>query len=196
MKPFVAGVAVPQEDVCAVVTLVAQIEYAQQNGLPDAFTELFGQEAVWTVPYGDPLTGVAAINAFAQSSLPGTVNRPLTVTCEAESIVFIRPDLAAVMIRQRPITRDGRRLDEVLRGPAGPGRRGRRCDSPSAAQRRWASVVAATPEAAPATPVYVLTKDHGRWRIAVAQSTTSIDHDAFDHDAFEADRTLPTGAHP
>ncbi|MFC0842437.1 SgcJ/EcaC family oxidoreductase [Streptomyces noboritoensis] len=194
MKPLVAGVAVPEEDVSAVVRLVAQVEYAQQNGLPDAFTELFGQEAVWTVPHGDPLTGLAAISAFARRSLPATVHRPLTVTCEAESIVFVRPDLAVVKIRQRPITRDGRRLGEVLRGYDGPGLRSSRCDRPSAAQRRWASVVAAHPDVAPGTPVYVLTKDDtkddGRWRIALAQSTASIDHDAF-----EADRTLPTGAH-
>ncbi|MFF1478503.1 SgcJ/EcaC family oxidoreductase [Streptomyces sp. NPDC058301] len=190
MKPLVAGVAVPQEDVRAVVRLVAQVEYAQQNGLPEAFTELFRQEALWTVPHGDPLTGLEAINAFARSSLPGTVHRPLTVTCEAESIVFIRPDLAAVKIRQRPITRDGRRLEEVLRGHYGPGRHSRRCDRPSATQRRWASVVAAHPDVAPGAPVYVLAKDDGRWRIAVAQSTTAIDHDAF-----EADHALPIGAH-
>ncbi|PKV89977.1 SgcJ/EcaC family oxidoreductase [Streptomyces sp. TLI_146] len=178
MKPLVVGVAVPQEDIGAVVTLVAQVEHAQQNGLPDAYTDLFCQEAVWTLPHGDPLTGLEEINAFARRSLPGTVRRPLTVTCEAESIVFIRTDLAAVTIRQRPITRDGRRLDEVLRGHDGPSRRSRPCDRPNAAQRRWASVVAAHPDVAPGTPVYVLTKHDGRWRIALAQSTTAIDHEA------------------
>ncbi|MEU6894859.1 hypothetical protein ABZ934_24235 [Streptomyces sp. NPDC046557] len=36
MKPLVAGVTGSQEEVRAVVTLVAQVEHAQRNGLPDA----------------------------------------------------------------------------------------------------------------------------------------------------------------
>ncbi|MEU7067271.1 hypothetical protein [Streptomyces sp. NPDC046161] len=55
MKPLVAGVTVSQEEARAVVSLVAQVEHAQRNGLPDAFTELFRQDAFWTMPYGDPL---------------------------------------------------------------------------------------------------------------------------------------------
>lgn len=177
MEPLVAGVTGSQEEVRAVVTLVAQVEHAQRNGLPDAFTELFRQDAFWTMPYGDPLTGLEEISAFAHRALPGTARQPLTVTYEAESIVFIRPDLAVIKIRQRPITRDGRRLHEVLRAHGHPARR-RSCGRPGAAERRWASAVAAQPEAAPGTLLYVLAKDDGRWRIAVAQNTTVIDHGA------------------
>lgn len=54
MEPIVTGVTGSQEEVRAVVTLVAQVEHAQRNGLPDAFTELFRQDAFWTMPYGDP----------------------------------------------------------------------------------------------------------------------------------------------
>lgn len=177
MKPHVAGVAVPPQEVDAIVTLVAEVEHAQQNGLPDAFTELFRQDAFWTISYGDPLTGLEEISAFAHRALPGTTRQPLTVTYETESIVFIRPDLAVVKIRQRPITRDGRRLHEVLHAHDDPARRSR-CARPGAAERRWASVVAANPETAPGTPLYALAKDDGRWRIAVAQNTTVIDHGA------------------
>ncbi|GAA2775154.1 hypothetical protein GCM10010521_62070 [Streptomyces rameus] len=177
MEPLVAGATGSQEEVRAVVTLVAQVEHAQRNGLPDAFTELFRQDAFWTMPYGDPLTGLEEISAFAHRALPGTARQPLTVTYEAESIVFIRPDLAVIKIRQRPITRDGRRLHEVLHAHGDPARR-RSCGRPGAAERRWASAVAAHPEAAPGTLLYVLAKDDGRWRIAVAQNTTVIDHGA------------------
>ncbi|WP_259470591.1 hypothetical protein [Streptomyces sp. 1114.5] len=40
MKPLAAGVTVSQEEMRAVVTLVAQVVHARRNGLPDAFTEL------------------------------------------------------------------------------------------------------------------------------------------------------------
>ncbi|WP_329191724.1 MULTISPECIES: hypothetical protein [unclassified Streptomyces] len=89
--------------------------------------------------------------------------------------MFIRPDLAVIKIRQRLIT--GRRLHEVLRAHGDPARRSS-CGRPGAAERRWASAVAAHPEAAPGTLLYVLAKDDGRWRIAVAQNTTVIDHGA------------------
>lgn len=177
MKPYVAGVPVPSQEVDAIVMLIAEVEYAQQNGLADAFTRLFREDAFLTTRYGSPLTGSQEIRAFAHRALPATVRQPLTVTYETEYIVFIRPDLAAVKIRQRPITRDGRRLQEVLRDDDAPARRGR-CGRPSAAERRWASEVAGNPEAAPGTPLYVLAKDDGRWRIAVAQNTSVIDHGA------------------
>ncbi|MFF9815040.1 hypothetical protein [Streptomyces sp. NPDC014006] len=49
------------------------------------------------------------------------------------------------------------------------------CGRPGTSGRRWASWVAANPDAAPGVAVYVLAKDEGRWRIVVAQNTTVID---------------------
>ncbi|WP_329191726.1 MULTISPECIES: SgcJ/EcaC family oxidoreductase [unclassified Streptomyces] len=80
MKPPVAGVTISQEEVRAVVSLVAQVEHAQRNGLPDAFAELFRQDAFWTMPYGDPLTGLEEISAFAHRALPSASRQPVTVT--------------------------------------------------------------------------------------------------------------------
>ncbi|MYX93458.1 hypothetical protein GT045_01130 [Streptomyces sp. SID486] len=65
MEPIVTG---SQEEVRAIVTLVAQVEHAQRNGLPDALTEQFRPDAFWTMPYGDPLTGLEEISALAQNT--------------------------------------------------------------------------------------------------------------------------------
>lgn len=158
MKPQVVGVTVPQDDVDAIVALVAEVEHAQQHALPGPFMALFRPDAFWTTAHGKRLTGFEEISAFTHQVLPGTIVQSLTATYEAEHILFIRPDLAAVKVRQRPVTRDGERLDEVFRGHGDP-----------------AALVAERPEAVPGTPLYVLAKDDGRWRIAAAQNTKVID---------------------
>jgi uncharacterized protein (TIGR02246 family) len=143
--PLVAGVAVPSDDVDAIVALVAGVEHAQQDALPDAFLAAFRPDAIWTTAHGRRLTGLEAISAFTHQVLPGAADQPVTATYEAEYILFIRADVAAVRIRQRPVTRDGQPLD-----PA---------------------------DATPGTPLYVLAKDAGRWRIAAAQNTKVLDPD-------------------
>ncbi|GAA5210249.1 hypothetical protein [Streptomyces thinghirensis] len=60
-------------------------------------------------------------------------------------------------IRRRPVTRDGRALGEVFRGQEDP-----------------AALVAGHPDAVPGTPLYVLAKDDGTWRIAAARNTRVI----------------------
>ncbi|MFI8934001.1 SgcJ/EcaC family oxidoreductase [Streptomyces sp. NPDC053474] len=176
MKPQVTGVAVSAQDVAAIVTLVAEVEHAQQNALPDAYLELFRHDALWSAPYSSPLTGLDEIAAFARRMLPGTAGQPLTWAYEVESVQFIRSDIAAVKIRQRPVTRDGERLDDLLRRPVdGSPRTG--CRGPSEAVRRWAALVTAHPGEAPDTALYVMAKTDGRWRIAVAQNTTAIEAD-------------------
>ncbi|HEY7486265.1 MAG TPA: SgcJ/EcaC family oxidoreductase [Streptosporangiaceae bacterium] len=158
MQPQVAGVRVTQEDVDAIVALVAEVQYAQQHALPDAFMSAFRQDSVWTTAHGKRLTGFEEISAFTHKVLPGSIDLPVTATYEAEYILFIRPDIAAVKIRQRPVTRDGQRLDEVFRGHDDP-----------------AALVADHPDAVPGTPLYVLAKDDGQWRIAAAQNTKVLD---------------------
>ncbi|MFJ6718786.1 MULTISPECIES: hypothetical protein [unclassified Streptomyces] len=106
MKPLVSGVTVALRDARAVPRLVARVEHARQNGLPDAFTQLLRREASWTVPHGDPPTGLEAINAFARRWRPSPVHPKLTLPGEAERLVLIRPELARVKIRRRPIIRD------------------------------------------------------------------------------------------
>lgn len=158
MKLQVAGVTVPQEDVDAIVALVSGVEHAQQNALPEVFMSAFRSDTVWTTAHGKRLTGFEEINAFTHKVLPSTIEHPVTATYEAEYILFIRPDIAAVKIRQRPVTRDGQPLDEVFRGHDDP-----------------ATLVADHPDAVPGTPLYVLAKDDGEWRIAAAQNTKVLD---------------------
>jgi uncharacterized protein (TIGR02246 family) len=158
MRPQVAGVTVPQEDVNAILALVAGVEHAQQNALPDAFMSAFRQDAIWTTAHGKRLTGFEEISSFTHKVLPGAIEQPVTATYEAEYILFIRADIAAVKIRQRPVTRDGQPLDEVFRGHSDP-----------------AALVASHSDAVPGTPMYVLAKDDGQWRIAAAQNTRVLD---------------------
>jgi uncharacterized protein (TIGR02246 family) len=142
----------------AIVALVAGVEAAQQNAVPDEFLSVFRADAFWTTAHGKRLTGLDEISAFTHKVLPATVDEPVTATYAAEYILFVRPDIAAVKIRQRPVTRDGQALDEVFRGQEDP-----------------AALVAEHPDAVPGTPLYVLAKDDGTWRIAAAQNTRVID---------------------
>jgi hypothetical protein len=118
----------------------------------------FRHDASWTTGHGKRLTGFEEISAFTHKVLPSTLEQPVTATYEAEHILFIRSDIAAVKIRQRPITRDSQPLDDVFRGHDDP-----------------AALVADRPDAVPGTPLYVLAKDEGEWRIAAAQNTKVLD---------------------
>ncbi|MDQ0985876.1 SgcJ/EcaC family oxidoreductase [Streptomyces sp. V2I9] len=157
--PTVIGVPAPQEDVDAIVAFVARVEHAQQNALPDDFLDGFREDAIWTTAHGKRLAGLPEIGAFTRAVLPPQAGSPVTATYTVDLILFIRPDIAAVKIRQRPVSRDdGRFLDEVFHGQADP-----------------SGLMADHPEALPGTPTYVLAKDDGVWRIAAAQNTQVLD---------------------
>ncbi|WP_097943415.1 SgcJ/EcaC family oxidoreductase [Streptomyces sp. ms115] len=157
--PTVIGVPAPQEDVDAIVAFVAGVQHAQQNALPDAFLADFREDAVWTTAHGRRLTGLPEISAFTRTVLPPQADSPVTATYTVDLILFIRPDVAAVKIRQRPVSRaGGAYLDEIFHGQEDP-----------------AALMAAHPEAVPGTPTYVLAKDDGVWRIAAAQNTQVLD---------------------
>lgn len=158
--PQVAGVTVPQDDVDAIVALVADVEHAQQNALPEEFLKHFRQDAIWTTGHGKRLTGLAEIGAFTRKVLPPTIDAPTTAGYEPAYILFVRPDIAAVKVRQRPVTRDGRYLDEIFHGHPDP-----------------TTLVEAHPNAVPGSPTYFLAKDDGVWRIAAAQNTSVQDPD-------------------
>lgn len=91
--------------------LVATVQHAQQNELPEEFIGLFREDAVWTTAHGRRLTGKAEIAAFTRQVLPGAT-KDGTATYEIAHIAFIRPDVAAVKIRQRPVSRTGEPLDQ------------------------------------------------------------------------------------
>ncbi|WP_282688898.1 MULTISPECIES: SgcJ/EcaC family oxidoreductase [unclassified Streptomyces] len=155
----VLGVPAPQEDIDAIVAFVARVQHAQQNALPDAFLDGFREDAIWTTAHGKRLTGLPEISAFTRTVLPPQADSPVTATYAVDLILFIRPDVAAVKIRQRPAARaGGAYLDEIFHGQEDP-----------------AALMAAHPEAVPGTPTYVLAKDDGVWRIAAAQNTQVFD---------------------
>ncbi|MFJ3998519.1 SgcJ/EcaC family oxidoreductase [Streptomyces parvus] len=157
--PTVLGVPAPQEDIDAIVAFVARVQHAQQNALPDAFLDGFREDAIWTTAHGKRLTGLPEISAFTRTVLPPQADSPVTATYAVDLILFIRPDVAAVKIRQRPAARaGGAYLDEIFHGQEDP-----------------AALMAAHPEAVPGTPTYVLAKDDGVWRIAAAQNTQVFD---------------------
>ena len=91
----------------AIEQVVATLEDAQQNELPDEFAGLFRPDAIWTTGGGRRLIGRGEISAFTHQVLPGAM-KDSTQTYEVEHVLFIRPDVAAVKVRQRPVTLEGR----------------------------------------------------------------------------------------
>lgn len=88
------------EDIKAVKQVVATVERSQQRKDPDAFLALFHPDAIWTTAHGRVLIGLAAISEFTRKVLP-TADFDGKVTYEVVHVLFIRPDVAAVKVRQR-----------------------------------------------------------------------------------------------
>ena len=86
--------------------LVAAVEHAQQNELVDEFVGLFRSDAIWTTGHGRRLYGRDAIAEFTAKVLPGSSEHG-KATYELERVLFIRPDVAAVTVRQRYFSTDG-----------------------------------------------------------------------------------------
>lgn len=116
--------------------LVATVQHSQQNELAEEFIDLFREDAIWTTAHGKRLTGRDEIAAFTRQRLPGSTKEGVTATYEVENVLFIRPDVAAVKIRQRPVRLDGTPVDENE-----------------------------------GSPLYVLSKEDGEWKIAAGQNT-------------------------
>jgi uncharacterized protein (TIGR02246 family) len=104
-----------QQEIEAIEGVVATLEHAQQHELPDEFVSLFRSDAIWTTAHGKRLTGRDEIAAFTHQVLPGAMKES-TATYQVVDIVFIRPDVAAVKVRQRPVTLD---LQPLLDQPEG-----------------------------------------------------------------------------
>jgi uncharacterized protein (TIGR02246 family) len=123
------------QDTTDIEKLVATVQHAQQNELPEEFIDLFREDAIWTTAHGKRLFGRDEIASFTRQVLPGAGAEALA-TYEVSHVLYIRPDVAAVKIRQRRIAPDGTYLD-VAEG----------------------------------SPLYVLSKEDGTWRIAAGQNT-------------------------
>ncbi|MCY9783768.1 SgcJ/EcaC family oxidoreductase [Nocardiopsis sp. EMB25] len=125
-----------ETEIEAIRRVVAEVERAQRDERPDAFAALFRQDAIWTTAHGRRLFGREEISDFTHKVLPGAMG-DLVPVYEVDHVQFIRPDVAAVKVRQRYLTRDG-----------APAR-----DQPEG------------------TPLYVMSKEDGRWLLTACQNT-------------------------
>lgn len=87
-------------DIEAINRLVATVEHSQQNKDPEEFLGLFHPDAIWTTAHGKVLIGLDAISEFTRKVLPAA-SWDGKVTYEVVHVLFIRPDVAAVKVRQR-----------------------------------------------------------------------------------------------
>ena len=125
-----------EEDIEAVKQVVASVRHATQNELVEEFLALFRADAIWTTGGGQRLFGLEEISAFTREVLPGGM-KGLTMTMDVVHVLFIRPDVAAVKVRQIYTSSDGQ---------------------PSDSEGEF-------------TPMFVMSKEDGRWRLVACQNT-------------------------
>lgn len=104
-----------RDDVAEINGVIAELERAQQHESPEAFVALFRDDAVWTTAHGKRLVGRDAISDFTHQVLPGAM-RDSTATYEVTHVVFARPDVAVVQVRQRPVSHAGEPLADQPEG--------------------------------------------------------------------------------
>ncbi len=125
-----------ESEIAAITQVVAAVEHAQRNELVEEFVALFREDAIWTTGGGKLLIGRDAIAAFTRQVLPGAM-KDLVPSYDVVHVLFIRPDVAAVKVRQRYFSPAGERVAEQGEG----------------------------------TPMYVMSKEDGRWRLTANQNT-------------------------
>ncbi|WP_078656835.1 SgcJ/EcaC family oxidoreductase [Kitasatospora aureofaciens] len=86
-------------DVRAIREVVAVVERTQRAKDPDGFLALFRPDSLWTTAHGRVLVGFDAIAAFTREALP-RADWDGEVTYEVAHVQFLRPDVAAVKVRQ------------------------------------------------------------------------------------------------
>ena len=92
-------------DIEAIKQVVATVEHSQQHKDPDEFLALFHPDAVWTTAHGKVLIGLEAISEFTRKVLPAATWDG-KVSYEMIHVLFVRPDVAAVKVRQRYLSPD------------------------------------------------------------------------------------------
>ncbi|MER6393647.1 SgcJ/EcaC family oxidoreductase [Streptomyces sp. NPDC001523] len=90
-------------DIEAIGRLVATVEHSQRTKDPEEFLGLFHPDAIWTTAHGKVLIGLDAISEFTRKVLP-SASWDGEVTYEVVHVLFIRPDVAAVKVRQRYVS--------------------------------------------------------------------------------------------
>ncbi|MDT9680818.1 SgcJ/EcaC family oxidoreductase [Streptomyces sp. TRM76323] len=93
-------------DIKAIEEIVATVERTQRAKDAEGFLALFRSDAIWTTAHGKVLIGLDAIGEFTRAVLPNS-DWDGDVTYEVVHIQFLRPDVAAVKIRQVYHSADG-----------------------------------------------------------------------------------------
>ncbi|MFD7262429.1 SgcJ/EcaC family oxidoreductase [Streptomyces sp. NPDC059874] len=83
----------------AIVNVVAAVERTQRDKDAEGFLALFHPDALWTTAHGKVLIGFDAIAEFTRKVLPAA-SWDGQVTYEVVHTQFLRPDVAAVKVRQ------------------------------------------------------------------------------------------------
>jgi uncharacterized protein (TIGR02246 family) len=86
-------------DIKAIEQVVATVERTQRARDAEGFLALFHPDALWTTGHGKVLIGFDAIAEFTRAVLPGA-EWDGDVTYETVHTQFLRPDVAAVKVRQ------------------------------------------------------------------------------------------------
>lgn len=86
-------------DISAIAQVVAAVERTQQTKDAEGFLALFHPDALWTTAHGKVLIGLDAIAEFTRAVLP-KADWDGSVTYEVVHTQFLRPDVAAVKVRQ------------------------------------------------------------------------------------------------
>ncbi|WP_046780087.1 SgcJ/EcaC family oxidoreductase [Streptomyces yangpuensis] len=86
-------------DIKAIEEVVATVERTQRAKDAEGFLALFHPDALWTTAHGRVLIGFEEIAEFTRAVLPGA-NWDGEVTYEVVHVQFLRPDVAAVKVRQ------------------------------------------------------------------------------------------------
>ncbi|MFD7703675.1 SgcJ/EcaC family oxidoreductase [Streptomyces caelestis] len=86
-------------DIKAIEQVVATVERTQRAKDAEGFLALFHPDALWTTAHGKVLIGFEAIAEFTRAVLPHASGNG-EVTYEVVHTQFLRPDVAAVKVRQ------------------------------------------------------------------------------------------------
>ncbi|MFZ3475510.1 SgcJ/EcaC family oxidoreductase [Streptomyces sp. 4.24] len=97
---------VENTEVEAIAAVVAAVERAQRAKDAEGFLDLFHPDALWTTAHGKVLIGFDAIAEFTRAVLPAS-DWDGEVTYEVTHTQFLRPDVAAVKVRQVYRSADG-----------------------------------------------------------------------------------------
>ncbi|WP_328559154.1 SgcJ/EcaC family oxidoreductase [Streptomyces coelicoflavus] len=99
MNPEAVPIEADAADIEAIEHVVATVERTQRAKDAEGFLALFHPDALWTTAHGKVLLGLDAIAAFTRAVVPAAV-RDGDVTYEVAHTRFLRPDVAAVKVRQ------------------------------------------------------------------------------------------------